>query len=211
MKTDDLIAALAADAAPRGPSLRAGLLWALAAALVIAALVMNEMLGLRADVLTSLLTSPRFVFKFVVTFAVFASALLLSLRLARPGARSSWRVLAVPVALLVAAVTAELVAVPEGLWLTRLVGSNWATCLTFAPLISLGPLAVLLLALKRGAPESPLKAGLVAGLAAGGIGTFFYAAHCPDDSPLFVAVWYTIVVVLMGALGAALGSRLLRW
>jgi hypothetical protein len=35
--------------------------------------------------------------------------------------------------------------------------------------------------------------------------------HCPDDSPLFVAVWYPIAIAFMTAVGAALGARLLRW
>ena len=34
-------------------------------------------------------------------------------------------------------------------------------------------------------------AGAVAGLAAGGVAATLYAAHCTDNSPLFVATWYT--------------------
>lgn len=211
MRTDDLIKALAADATPRGPSLRHGLLMALVVALVVGAVVMQSTIGMRANALVSFVTSWRFVFKFVVTFAVFSTALIVSLRLARPGTRVSLWLLAVPVLLLAGAVGMEMVLMPESTWLSRLIGTNWRFCLTFGPLISLGPLAALLAALKRGAPESPTRAGLVAGLAAGGIGTFFYAAHCPDDSPLFVAAWYSIVIVMMGALGAVLGRRLLRW
>lgn len=213
MKTDALIAALSADAAPRGPSLRGGVLLALLGALVVAAAVLQASLGVRGDVAASLLGSARFGFKFVVTAALAATALNLALKLSRPGARLSEAAsgLWVPALLLAAAVGLELLATPPASWEARMVGSNWLTCLTFGPLISLGPLALLLLALRRGAPQAPWRAGLVAGLAAGGIGTFFYAAHCPDNSPLFVALWYSIVVALMGGLGAALGSRLLRW
>lgn len=211
MKTNDLIEALVADAAPRGPSLRATVFMALVFSAVIAAAVMSSTLGMRQDAFTSLVHSPRFVFKFVFTFTVFASALYLSLRLARPGTVASPLALALPLVVLVGGVTAELVALPEKAWMSNMVGRYWYTCLTFGPLISLGPLAVLLIALKRGAPENPTRAGFVAGLAAGGIGTFFYAAHCPDDSPLFVALWYTIVVLMMGAIGALIGSRVLRW
>ena len=35
--------------------------------------------------------------------------------------------------------------------------------------------------------------------------------HCVDDSPLFIAVWYTIAVGMITGLGAFLGSRLLKW
>jgi hypothetical protein len=55
------------------------------------------------------------------------------------------------------------------------------------------------------------RTGALAGLMAGGLGAAFYAAHCPDDSPLFVAVWYGIAVTFMMALGAPLRRRILRW
>ncbi|MEP9347361.1 NrsF family protein [Xanthobacter sp. KR7-225] len=213
MKTEDLIAALSADAAPRGPSLRTGVFLALAGALVVGAVVLHETLGVRGDAVAALTTSARFVFKFVVTAALAATALNLALKLSRPGARIAAAAagLAVPALLLAAAVGLELLVVPPARWGAHAVGSYWLTCLTFGPVISLGPLALLLLALKRGAPDVPWRAGLVAGLAAGGIGTFFYAAHCPDDSPLFVALWYSLVVAMMGGLGALIGSRVLRW
>jgi len=38
-----------------------------------------------------------------------------------------------------------------------------------------------------------------------------YAAHCTDDSPLFVATWYTLATALVTALGALIGSKLLRF
>jgi hypothetical protein len=44
-----------------------------------------------------------------------------------------------------------------------------------------------------------------------GIAATLYASHCTDDSPLFVATWYPIGFVLMAALGALIGSRVLRW
>jgi hypothetical protein len=83
--------------------------------------------------------------------------------------------------------------------------------MSMIPVLSLAPLAALLWALRRGAPLNPLRAGAIAGLIAGGIGAAWYASHCPDDSPLFVAVWYTIGISIATAIGAALGSRLLRW
>lgn len=212
MKTDDLIRALAADARPQGPSLRGGVALAVAGGAVAAALALLATLGLRPDLATAL-GSIRFLFKFAVTASLAGVALHLALVLARPGTARGGAELALllPMALLVAAVGLELLAVPEASWQTRMVGSNWAVCLLAVPSFSLVPLALLLLALRRGAAESAPLAGLVAGLAAGGIGAFFYAAHCPDDSPLFVAVWYTLAIGAVGALGAILGARLLRW
>ena len=66
-------------------------------------------------------------------------------------------------------------------------------------------------ALRHGAPTRPVLAGAVAGLAAGGLAAAFSAAHCTDESPLFVATWYTIAIAMLAALGAMLAPRVARW
>jgi hypothetical protein len=38
-----------------------------------------------------------------------------------------------------------------------------------------------------------------------------YAAHCTDDSPLFVATWYSLAIAFVTVVGAVIGSRVLRW
>ena len=82
---------------------------------------------------------------------------------------------------------------------------------TFIPILSLAPLAIFLAVLREGASTRPVSTGALAGLLAGGIGAFFYAAHCPDDSPLFVASWYTIAIAAVTGMGALGGARWLRW
>lgn len=62
-------------------------------------------------------------------------------------------------------------------------------------------------ALRHGAPSRPRLAGALAGLVAGGIGATFYATHCIDDSPLFVAVWYRAGIAIMAALGSVAGRQ----
>jgi hypothetical protein len=51
----------------------------------------------------------------------------------------------------------------------------------------------------------------MAGLLAGGLAAALYAAHCPDDSPLFVAVWYTLALGIVVGVGAVAGRAVLRW
>lgn len=92
-----------------------------------------------------------------------------------------------------------------------MIGLNPLFCLVFLPVLSLAPLAGLLWALRKGAPENPTRAGAAAGLAAGAIAAAVYAWHCPDDSPLFLATWYTIAIALVTGAGALLGRHLLRW
>ena len=212
MRTDHLIAALAADAAPQGAGLRRALAGALVVGIVLAALVFAELLGIRESFMASL-SSPRFLFKFVFSLLLAVISLLLVERMARPGTdrRRRWRLLLLPVAALAGAVAVELVTLPTDLWESRMMGSNWLVCVTFVPIISFAPLVLGLLALRKGASETPALSGFVAGLLAGGIGAFLYAAHCPDDSPLFVAVWYTLAILGVGAMGAIAGRRILRW
>jgi hypothetical protein len=117
---------------------------------------------------------------------------------------------AVP-ALLALAAVAELLATPAQSWMPHLIGNNSVYCLTLVPLLALAPLAALLLALRESAPAHPGRAGAVAGLAAAGVATVLYASHCPDDSPLFVAVWYSSAITIVVALGYVAGARLLKW
>lgn len=212
MKTDDLIRAIAADATPPaaapGPRLALGLL----AGVIAAGGLFIILLGPRGNALASL-DSLRFLLKFAVTLSLAGVAAGFALRLGRPGASAGlWRAaLLVSPGLLLIGVAAEMLALPRENWMSALVGVNARTCLTYIPLMGLAPLGLILLALRSGAPTRPALAGAVAGLLAGGISAAFYAAHCPDDSPLFLATWYVIAIALLAALGALLGHRLLRW
>jgi hypothetical protein len=212
LKTEDLIRALAADLTPVRATIRRTGAGALALGALVAALAFFAFIGPRAD-LAAALHSLRFLMKFAVTLALSAAAAGLLLRLAAPDLPAGrWRaaILAAP-AFLVGAVAVELFVLPPGDWRSNLVGANATACLTLIPLLAIGPLACLLIALRRGAPAQPGLAGAVAGLAAGGVAATLYAAHCTNDSPLFVAVWYTLAIAAVALAGYALGARLLRW
>ncbi len=212
METNELIKALAADTRRSGAPLGQAWVLALVAAVLVAACVFFVLLGPRPDA-GAALSTVRFVFKFLFTIALAVAALRLAIALSRPG--GNWRaalpsMLVAPVLLLLS-VLLELSAVPQVNWLARLVGTNSMVCLTFVPLIGLLPLGALLLAMRHGAPPHATAAGAVSGLLAGGIAATFYAAHCPDDSPLFVAVWYPLAIAILTGLGALAGRFSLRW
>ncbi|MDQ6702169.1 MAG: NrsF family protein [Pseudomonadota bacterium] len=212
MKTGDLIRALAADSEvhpmPPGRALALALIPGVAIALGLHFAV----LGLRPHLLT-LFGEPRLLFKLCLTFLLAALSGALVSRIARPGAgiRRISLLLAIVPALLAAANLAELLAVPATLWGQRLIGSNAMVCLESIPFLAVAPLVAALLALRQGAPDQPALAGAAAGLLAGAIGAACYATHCPDDSPLFVAAWYTLAIGFVAAIGAAAGRRLLCW
>jgi hypothetical protein len=54
-------------------------------------------------------------------------------------------------------------------------------------------------------------AGFSGGLLAGAIGAAGYSLACPESSAAFVAIWYTLGILLTGVVGAAIGDRVLRW
>lgn len=211
MKTDDLITLMTQDT-PAG--LRYG--WALALALgigiVFSVVLLVVTVGLRHN-MVSVFETARVLFKIVVTLVLAVLAARLAVRIGRPGeeTRVSSLLLAVPALMVVVAVIVELVALPASTWRASLVGRNALFCLFFVPVLSFAPFTGLFWALKKGAPQNPTTAGAAAGLAAGGIAAAIYAWHCPDDSPLFLATWYTIAIAGVTAAGALSGRRWLRW
>jgi hypothetical protein len=213
MKTEDLIKAMAADAKSVEPPIAQTLAMAVGAGTLIAALAFYGMFGMRHDFMGLITTSTRFAFKFVLTLSVAIPAFVLVRGLARPDfklGKSMWWLALAPL-LLGVGIIAELFALPSDAWKANMVGHNSVFCLIVIPLLSLAPLIAVLYALRRGAPTHPAVAGAVGGLLSAGIGATLYAAHCPDDSPLFLAAWYTFGILLMTGIGALLGSRILRW
>ena len=211
MNTNDLIAALSADTIETQPPRRA--IWNLLAMGALASVLMLFVtLKPRPD-LAEALHSIRFLFKFVATLTLALPALWMARRCLSPEARlDGWALpLLLSPLLLVPAIGLELRALPESAWMPNLIGTNSLWCLSFVPIFSLPVLAGLLQAMKRGAPTRPRIAGLIAGFAAGGVGATIYAVHCIDDSPLFVAFWYTLGVMIVAAVGAAISERILRW
>jgi hypothetical protein len=212
VKTGDLIRALAADSEVHATAPGRALALALIPGVATALGLHFAVLGLRPHLL-ALLGEPRLLFKLCLTILLAVLSGALVSRIARPGAdiRHISLVLAIVPALLAAAGLAELLVVPAAEWGKRLVGTNAIFCLTRIPFIAAAPLVGALLALRQGAPEQPALAGAAAGLFAGAIGAACYATHCPDDSPLFVAAWYTLAIGFVAAIGAVAGRQLLRW
>jgi hypothetical protein len=212
METDQLIRTLAADNGHRARPVGFMLTLALLAAAPVSVAIFLAGLGVRPDAMTAM-HNPFFDLKFAVTLALAIPAIAISLHLSRPEASMrgwAWLLL-IPAGLLVAGISGEMM-MPQRLpMMTRLVGSNSRLCLTAIPVMSLPLLAAALIGLRHGAPSRPAVAGALAGLSSAGLAATLYAAHCTDDSPLFVATWYTTAAALVAAIGALAGSRVLRF
>jgi hypothetical protein len=203
---------MAADARSTGTPIGRTLWLAVAAGALVAVLYFFLDIGPRAD-LAWALSSPRFLFKLVLTLSLLVASLGLVWHLARPGdIPIGWVVaLAAVPALLGIGVAAELIAIPPSAWESSIFAMNWRACMVLIPLLSAAPLVAVILALRQGATTHPVLAGAAAGLLSAGIGATLYATHCQSDSPLFVAVWYVIGTAIVTLIGALLGARLLRW
>lgn len=212
MKTAELIHALTADNGTRAMAPGRALAVVLGPAIAIALGLNLSILGLRPH-LFSLLGDPRVLFKIGLTILLAVLSCRMVLRLATPGAglRRAALWLAIVPALLAAGILTELLFVPENLWRQMIISSNAVFCLTIIPALAAAPLIATLLALRQGAPENPGLAGAAAGLFAGAIGAACYATHCPNDSPLFVAAWYSLAIGFVVIVGALSGRRFLRW
>lgn len=211
MKTDDLIRRLAADPRPSPPVIR-GVLAFFGPALGVVLVLLVLGWGLRADLGVSL-ADPVTALKPLLPALVALAAIAGALGLARPDGRAI-----LPAVLLlglagtaIGLVAWNLAQVPAEGWGPAIRGRTLLACLLSIPTLAILPTLALLLALRRGASLAPAWSGALAGLTGGAAAAALYALHCDEDAPLFFVTWYGVAILMMAALGAMLGRRLLRW
>jgi hypothetical protein len=209
MKTADLINLLAKD------QMAAQLsgIWfrrAMCAATASAAFLLLCFIGVREDIAQATGTWKFFV-KFLVEFSISACAVMALRADVHPGTSSRRWIWAAPALIGTTALVLNCSETPISSWRTQWLGHTAGSCVGLMLAMGLLPLLAILLAMKRGAPRSPGRAGAVSGLLASGISGFFYAFHCPENSYLFVASWYGLATLLLVAIGWAIGRRMLRW
>jgi hypothetical protein len=213
MKTDDLISMLAREPAgltapPQGERVRAALAVAAGGsfALMIAWLGLNP--ELRDD-----LSLPMFWVK--VGFAL-SLALMLGFalsRLGRPGrtakpmfAAAGLFALLMLLMGIVAGFTGDRAAASAALN-----GYGTFDCPIAIATLSIPLFIASFWAMRQFAPTQLTLAGGVAGLFSGAVAATIYALHCVGYHPTYVAVWYSVGMLIPGIVGAALGRSLLRW
>ena len=213
MKTDELVALLAAGAAPVQPhaaARRVGL--ALGGGFAVTLLLLWLTFGPRAD-LRDAAALPMFWAKLAFAASLALAAAVAVERLARPGVRlgATRLALALPALLLALAASAVLLAAEPAERMPMVMGSSWRICPLAIAALSVPVLAAALWALRGLAPTRPALAGALAGLLAGAVAAFVYALHCTEMQAPFIAVWYGLGIAAPTLAGALLGPRLLRW
>lgn len=210
--SDALIANLVGELQPVKPlSFARGLAYALAAAAT-TALAVVAAFGIRPD-LMAVQFDPVFLIATGLFLVLGIAAAVTVIVMSRPQVgndHGGWVWAAAMVALL--PVSAVIVSFSGGS--TMLSGESLAhglECLMIGAASSLLVSGILVGWLRKGAPTSPDRAGLLSGVASGSLGIFAFSLHCPDNDIVHIGLWHSGVVLLMAGLGRALAPRLVRW
>ncbi|QQR37398.1 DUF1109 domain-containing protein [Devosia oryziradicis] len=211
--TDDLIARLSTDLKPvRRMAMARLLVGATLLSTVVAIVAMNMWLGMRPD-MDSAMATMNFWTKFTYTLSVALLGGVATLALARPDGRTRWPwyIASALLALLVILAFYQLVRAEPDDVMPLIVGGTSMVCPWRIVVLGLPILFGAILALRRLAPRSPTLAGFAAGIMAGGAGAWVYSFACAETGMMFLALWYTLGIVIVGVIGAVLGRFLLRW
>ncbi|WP_426807844.1 DUF1109 domain-containing protein [Pseudomonas sp. WOUb67] len=213
MKTDDLIALLAAGEGPVDcHALGRRLLLALLGGGLGAVLLTVAIFGVRGD-LAQVAHTPLFWAKLALPGSLALLALWLTQRLARPGVKGGllWGLLGLPLLLVWLGAAISLMGAPVDARADLLFGRTWRTCPLNITLLSVPTFIAVFWAIRGLAPTRLRQAGAAGGLLAGATATLAYCLHCPEMAVPFWGLWYVLGLLVPTAVGAALGPRFLRW
>lgn len=213
MKTQDLVALLAAQAEPvdaRDSALR--VTGVVGIGLTAGAGVSAVALGIN-PLLSAALGAAGFWLREAFCLLLAAGSLVLFLQAGRPGASTRGPLAALALCLGAFAALAATIYLhaPASQREDLLFGQTARACPWLIALVSLPAFAGLVLEMRHRAPTRLHLAGAACGFCAGAIGALGYTLHCPELSAPFVAVWYVLGMSLPALVGSLAGPRLLRW
>lgn len=211
MHTEQLIDMLARDA---GPAPRAVVARRLIPVMLLGAVCSSVLaLWIIGPLPAEVFQTPSPWIKLAYAAALAVGAGLLTSRLARPiaGLFTPWLLvwLVIGTMALVGAVALGLTPADERL--DAMFGQTWLRCPWTLMGFSLPALAGILWVVRGLAPTKPRQAGWASGLLAGALGAMGYALACSETSSIFVAIWYTMGIVMTAFIGRVLGPSMLRW
>lgn len=213
MNTDDLVSMLARGVEPVDPKVIAKR-FSLAILIggVGALLVILLRFGVRPD-LADVATTPIFWVKIAFPLSLMVGALLMVTRLARPGMGAGggklWVTLGV--AAIWVGTLYGLAVAPADERVAMVLGTTWKVCAVSITLLSIPGFIAVFWALRGLAPTRPKLAGACGGLLASSLATLAYCLHCPEMAIPFWGIWYLLGMLVPTLVGAAMGTRWLRW
>ncbi len=153
--------------------------------------------------------------KLLFALSVIGTGALLLNSSMRPGleVETNWTLILFPFIAALAVALAVLLGQPQA-WKELVRGATTISsmrCLLLIIFFATIPLALVIYALRQGAPTRLKLCGGIAGIVAGGIGAAAYAFNCASDTIPFIAIWYGAAIVICAVVGTQLGPRVLRW
>jgi len=168
--------------------------------------------GFRADVLAGNF-DPVFLLATGLFFLLGLAAAATVIVMSRPHVgsdHSGWRWAAAMTALLpIAAIITGLKRGPSAI--SAAGAGHGLDCLVAGSVLGVLIAAALVWWLRRGAPTSPERAGLLTGIAAGSFGIFAFSFHCQYNDIVHIGLWHGLAVAVSAGLGRLFVPRLIRW
>jgi len=212
-RTNDIIDSLVADLRPVARhALARRFAVGIAAGLAISFLLQISIFGYRHDMPHAFML-PAFWAKSAYNAALALAAFFGLYALAHPdgSAKRSFLAAAVIFVAMVLLAVMQLSMTPAETHHALIMGFSTRYCPFFILGFGCPVFAANIWILRRAAPTNLRLAGFAAGLAAGAAGAWIYSWFCRENGMAFVAIWYTLSILGVGAIGALLGPRLLRW
>jgi hypothetical protein len=214
MTMDNLLDRLVKDLSPVPPHyvvrrLLAGAGGGAAVSLLLVAILM----GYRPDMAAAALT-PMFWWKLIYVLALAVVAVWSADRFARPGGAEGWkrgRWAIVPLAWALGLAAWQLLSAPAADRPGMIMGGSALGCPWYIVAYAAPPMMGLIWAVRGLAPTRLGQAGVMIGLAGGGLGAAAYALHCTESTAPFLAIWYTLGIAGAAAIGGILGPFILQW
>ena len=93
----------------------------------------------------------------------------------------------------------------------RLMWRMGVECLIVMTVLSVPPVIVLGLMMRRGAPTDHQASATAVGVTAAAWGAFIFAFHCPSDDPFYILFWYALSCAIITLLARAILPLTSRW
>lgn len=213
MRTEELIQQLSQDLKPTPAGAATGrLAVAFGAGAVLALTGMLLLIGTRPDLADAVRSGP-FWMKAAYTAGLAATGFVVVERVSRPGGAGgkAWLLVAAVAALALLLGGIELWSTAPTARAETWLGRSWDLCLPRIVGLSAPVFLAVIWAMRALAPTRLHLAGFAAGIAAGAVGATVYGLACDESAAAFMATWYSLAILAVGAIGALLGPRLLRW
>ncbi len=209
---DDFLDGLADELEPVRPLSDTRVYFGIFGVGLVGILLVAGTLGVRPDVLDGPL-HPMFLFRAATLLLLGGICAVSAAAMARPGVG---RVGKAWLAALAMAGVVPLTALGYALWdPAQAARAVWYWSAIYCLGVSLSAATafatVFILHLRRGAPVSPQRAGLVTGLASGSLGVLVYSIHCPSDNIAYIGMWYSLAIAIATLTCRLIVPRLIRW